>query len=80
MLNGSLYVRLLGDIALQRFDFAGHVWDDFLGLADGFGERGLRDVAHQYRGAFAEEEDGRFQADASGNCKRMLTHIRPWYI
>jgi len=47
MLDSGLNVGLLGNVTLHGLDGAGHVRDYLLCLGDGFGKRGLGNVAHQ---------------------------------
>jgi len=79
LLDNSLDVSLLGDIALGCRDLAGHVWRKIFGFDDGFGKGRLGDVAHHDRGAFAQEEDGSLEADAATGrqyCTTILTFHR----
>jgi len=63
-LDCGLHVGLLGHVAAYRFKARG-VGDDLLHLGDGLGQGGLRDVGHEDVGAFAGEENGGFETDAT---------------
>lgn len=70
-LDHGLHVGFFGDIAFHRVDSADHVRGHFLCFVDCFGQGRFGDIGHQHGSSFAEEEDGRFEADAAGNGVRM---------
>lgn len=68
----ALDVGFAGDVAGEGFEFLGGVVGDGEGGEDGVdageggGEEGVGEVGHEDGGAFAEKEDGCFEADAAG--------------
>lgn len=63
--NDSLNVGLLANIALLGGNLTGHLRSHLLGFCHRFLEGGFGNISHDYRCAFAKEQNGRLQTDAA---------------